>query len=61
MEAREHESFPGMPSARQQSWGATIAIVVIVLMITIGARYAWNKRVAKLRQAPTATSTAPVQ
>lgn len=57
MEADEHDFFSGMPSKRQQSWGATIAIVVIVLMIVLGAYYAWNKRVAKLHAAAQATST----
>ncbi|HQU07776.1 MAG: hypothetical protein B7X04_02490 [Parcubacteria group bacterium 21-54-25] len=32
---------------QQQSWGAVIAIVVILAMIVIGAFYAWNKRLGK--------------
>ncbi len=28
----------------QQSWGAIIAMVVILAMVIIGAYYAWNKR-----------------
>lgn len=36
-----------MPSRRQQSWGALISIVVIVLMVVVGAFYAWGKRVAQ--------------
>jgi hypothetical protein len=37
----------GMPSQKAQSWGAVISIIVIVLMIVVGAFYAWGKRVAK--------------
>lgn len=46
---------PGVPSAKQQSWGVVISIVVIVLMIVIGAFYAWGKRIAQENQlvAPT--------
>lgn len=38
---------PGVPSQKQQQWGALISIIVIVLMIIIGAFYAWGKRVAQ--------------
>lgn len=38
---------PGVPSQKQQQWGVLISIVVIVLMIIIGAFYAWGKRVAQ--------------
>jgi len=38
---------PGVPSPKQQEWGALISIVVIVLMIVIGAFYAWGKRIAE--------------
>lgn len=38
---------PGVPSPKAQSWGTLISIIVIVLMITIGAFYAWNKRIAQ--------------
>ena len=38
---------PGIPSEKQQSWGVLISIVVIVLMIVIGAFYAWGKRIAQ--------------
>ncbi len=57
MEDQEQGPFPWTPSSRQQSWGATIAIVVIVLMVIVGAVYAWNKRTAKNPVAPVATST----
>lgn len=39
--------LPKPPSAEQQSWGAVISIVVIVLMIIIGAFYSWGKRIAE--------------
>ncbi|MFA6408241.1 MAG: DUF3149 domain-containing protein [Candidatus Paceibacterota bacterium] len=38
---------PGVPSAKAQSWGTLISIVVIVLMIVIGAFYAWGNRIAQ--------------
>lgn len=38
---------PGVPSQKAQSWGAVISIVVIVLMIIIGAFYAWGKRISQ--------------
>lgn len=40
-------ALPGVPSAKQQSWGAVISIVVIVLMVIVGAFYAWGKRIAQ--------------
>jgi hypothetical protein len=39
--------LPGVPSPKQQQWGVVISIIVIVLMITIGAFYAWGKRIAE--------------
>lgn len=41
---------PGVPSAKQQSWGVVISIVVIMLMISIGAFYAWGKRIEQNQQ-----------
>ena len=38
---------PGIHSPKQQSWGVVISIVIIVLMIVIGAFYAWGKRIAE--------------
>jgi len=38
---------PGVPSPKQQQWGVVISIIVIVLMVTIGAFYAWGKRIAE--------------
>lgn len=40
-------AIPGIPSKKAQSWGAVISIVVIVLMIIIGAFYAWGKRISQ--------------
>ncbi len=37
----------GTPSHQRQSWGVIISIIIIVLMIVIGAFYAWGKRVAQ--------------
>lgn len=38
---------PGVPSKKAQSWGAILSIIVIVLMIVVGAFYAWGKRIAQ--------------
>ena len=38
---------PGTPSPKQQQWGVIISIVIIVLMIVIGAFYAWGQRIAE--------------
>ena len=46
-----------MPTPRQQSWGAVISIVVIVLMIIIGAFYSWGKRISE-SNVPSASTTA---
>lgn len=51
--------LPEPPSREQQSWGALISIIVIVLMIVVGAFYAWGKRIAE-QQAYTATTTEEV-
>lgn len=47
-------SLPGVPSQKQQSWGVVISIVVIVLMIVVGAFYAWGKRITQNNQYGTA-------
>ena len=41
--------FTGAPSPKAQSWGAVISIIIIVLMVVIGAFYAWGKRIAQER------------
>jgi hypothetical protein len=41
-----------MPTRKQQSWGAVISIVIIILMIVIGAFYAWGERVSKEQPLP---------
>ncbi len=40
----------GIPSSAQQSWGTLVSIVVIVLMIIVGAFYAWGNRIAQNQQ-----------
>lgn len=40
-------THPKMPSQKAQSWGALLSIIVIVLMIIIGAFYAWGERVSQ--------------
>ncbi len=37
----------GIPSPQAQQWGVVISIVIIVLMIIIGAFYAWGERIAQ--------------
>jgi len=51
------------PSPKQQSWGAVLSIIIIVCMITLGAFYAWGKRIAEERgiYLQTATTTVTVQ
>lgn len=46
-----------MPTPKQQSWGVVISIVIIVLMIIIGAFYAWGQRIAQNQVFP-ASATA---
>ncbi|MFA6414443.1 MAG: hypothetical protein WC217_03225 [Candidatus Paceibacterota bacterium] len=47
----DNETTPptGVPSPQAQNWGAVISIIVIVLMIVIGAFYAWGQRIAENR------------
>jgi hypothetical protein len=45
--AREQFTPLQMPSRKQQSVGALVSIVVIVLMVVIGAFYVWGERVAE--------------
>jgi hypothetical protein len=47
----------GTPSPKAQSWGAFISIVIIVLMIIIGAFYAWGKRITEENAPAIPTST----
>lgn len=44
------------PSVKQQSWGVVISIVIIVLMIVVGAFYAWGKRIAEEKNLTAPTS-----
>jgi len=45
------------PSPKQQSWGAIISIIIIVLMIIIGAFYAWGERISENNNLPAASTT----
>lgn len=38
---------PGTPSPKAQSWSVVISIIIIVLMILVGAFYAWGKRISQ--------------
>ncbi|VAW32914.1 hypothetical protein MNBD_CPR01-180 [hydrothermal vent metagenome] len=40
---------PPVSTVTQQSWGAVLAIFIILIMIVLGAIYAWNKRVASMK------------
>ncbi len=51
-------SLPGVPSAKAQSLGTVISIIVIVLMIVIGAFYAWGQRIAQNQVFTTPTEIA---
>jgi hypothetical protein len=57
------EQTPAVPNSvhRNASWGAIIAIVIILAMIVIGAFYAWGQRIDEERvttlPATTATTT----
>ncbi len=46
------------PTVAQQSWGAALSIVVILLMVIIGAFYAWGRR-THMVYAPATASTTP--
>lgn len=35
------------PSKKQQQWGVVISIAIIVIMIIIGAFYAWGQRISQ--------------
>ncbi len=45
----------GTPSVKQQQWGVVISIVIIVLMIIVGAFYAWGERISQ-NQVPDVSS-----
>ncbi len=48
---------PGVPSPAAQSWGTVISIIIIVLMIIIGAFYAWGERIAQENAFTTPSTT----
>jgi hypothetical protein len=37
--------IPELPSKKQQSWGAMLSIIIIMVMVVLGAYYAFEKRV----------------
>ncbi|MBU6323508.1 MAG: hypothetical protein KGI41_01515 [Patescibacteria group bacterium] len=39
-----------LPSRAQQSYGALISVILILLMIVVGAFYVWGKRIAEREQ-----------
>ena len=48
MENEQPTQVPaGTPSPKAQSWGAFISMVIIVLMVIVGAFYAWGNRLAQ--------------
>ena len=51
------EQIPEVRSPEQNSWGALIAIVVIMAIVVVGAFYAWGKRVSENRQPAPTTQT----
>ncbi|MGD0328734.1 MAG: hypothetical protein ABSB00_03450 [Minisyncoccia bacterium] len=48
---------PAMPSPKAQSWGVVISIIIIVLMIIIGAFYAWGERISQEKTSVTPATT----
>lgn len=46
------QQVTGMPSPKQQQWGVVVSIVIIMLMIIIGAFYAWGERIAQNQAYP---------
>ena len=46
-----------MPSPKAQSWGTILSIIIIVLMIIIGAFYAWGQRISENIVPATSTAT----
>ncbi len=57
METEQTTTQSGIPSQKAQSWGAFLSIIVIMLMIIVGAFYAWGARIAENNALPSATST----
>ena len=58
MSMDDEKTLPtGVPSPKAQSWGAVISIVLIMLMVIIGAFYAWGQRIAQERSFPVSSTT----
>lgn len=52
MENSQPENTPRVSTEKEQSWGALIAIFVVLAMVVLGAFYAWNKRVSREQTIP---------
>jgi len=62
MENQNPTNMPPVSTEKQQSWGALIAVFVILAMIVAGAFYAWGKRVShEYTTNNTSTTTVPVR
>jgi hypothetical protein len=42
--------IPELPSKKQQSWGAMLSIIIIMVMVVLGAYYAFDKRTTTYTQ-----------
>ncbi len=58
MENQQPTNTSRVSTEKEQSWGAIIAIFVILAMVILGAFYAWNKRVAREQILPIHASAA---
>ena len=58
MENPQPTNIPRVSTEKEQSWGALIAIFVVLAMVVLGAFYAWNKRVSREQILPVQSSAA---
>ena len=49
--------LPAPRTPEQQSWGTMIALVIIIVMVVVGAFYAWGKKIAEERSLIPQTGT----
>lgn len=59
--APEKQPVVQLPSKKQQSYGAIISVILIMLMIVVGAFYAWGKRINETLNVPTSSNTTQMQ